>query len=198
MPQPVTWRALLVSNLITLLIALTVVVAALFVLSRTLMDELPDGAMPFRVTLPEGMRARVTNDVDIEVPLKDTVRVPITETLSTQASVDTEVPVAMTVDVNQRIPVNTELRIDTSMEARILGVWTELPVRGSVPIEMSVPVSMSIPIQQTIPLKLDTPVSVALDEDLSIPVDTTFRSPVRMLSPLAIEAEPLVMGITAP
>lgn len=186
MAQPVTWRMLVLSNLITLVLTLAIIVFGVF--------WLPD-RLPFRVTMPDGMTASVTNAVKIEVPLDERVSVPIRDTFSANARVDTDVPIRMTVRLDQTFPVKTTLDLDTRVQASIFGAWMTIPIRGKVPIDVDVPVKADIPIDQRIPLKLETPVSVDLDETLAVPMQTTFTSQARLLSPLTIQPEPLTLGI---
>ena len=203
MAQPITWRILLLSNLITLVLTLAIIVFGVLWLPALLFSQeegtgptvqLPD-RLPFRVTVPEGMTAQVTNAVKIEVPLDKQVSVPIRDTFEANARVDTDVPIQMTVSVDQTIPVETTLNLDTEVEASVLGAWMTIPIRGEVPIDVDVPVKADIPVDQRIPLKLETPVSVDLDETLDVPMETTFTSQARLLSPLAIQPEPLTLGI---
>ena len=74
-------------------------------------------------------------------------------------------------------------------------VNTDVPIQMTVSVDQTIPVKADIPIDQRIPLKLETPVSVDLDETLDMPMQTTFTSQARLLSPLAIQPEPLVLGI---
>ncbi|KAA8977828.1 hypothetical protein [Halospina sp. K52047b] len=203
MARPVTWRMLVLSNLITLLLTLLIIVSGILWLPALLFSQgetggptvqLPD-RLPFRVTMPQGMTARVTNAVEIEVPLDERVSVPVRDTFNANARVDTNVPIQMTVSVDQTIPVKTTLDLDTRVEASIFGAWMTIPIRGRVPIDVDVPVKADIPVNQRIPLKLETPVSVDLDETLEVPMQTTFTSKARLLSPLAIQPEPLILGI---
>ncbi|TDT44258.1 hypothetical protein DES49_0358 [Halospina denitrificans] len=206
MDKTVTWRALVLTAIASVLVTLAIVAIVLMLLpmillglvtddeGRTTSINLPE-KLPFRITMPEGMTANVTNPVEISVPLKEKVSVPIRNQFSTEANIDTRVPLDMTVHIDQRIPVNTTLELDTDIQAKVFGVWMKMPIKGSLPINLDVPVTADIPIQQSIPLKMNAPVSVQLDEVFTVPVDTTFTSKTRLLTPLMIQPEPMVIGV---
>ena len=206
MDKPVTWRALLLTGAASVLVTLAIMAASLALLlmlflqpvtddqGRTTSINLPE-KLPFRITMPEGMIAKVTNPIEISVPLKDELSVPIRNAFTTEATIDARIPIDMNVRIDQRIPVDTSVDLETEIQAKVFGVWVKMPIKGSVPINLDVPVQAEIPVQQSIPLKLKTPVTVKLDEVFRVPVDTTLTSRARLLTPLVIEPEPMVIGI---
>ncbi|XOZ32371.1 hypothetical protein ACMDCT_09140 [Halomonadaceae bacterium KBTZ08] len=202
MAQPITWRILLLSNLLTMLLTLLILACGALWLPALLLEQADSGSptiqlperLPFRVTMPEGMTARVNNAVDIRVPLDERVSVPINGTFDARARVKTDVPIEMTVSLDQTLPIKTTLDLDTEVKARVLGAWMTIPIRGEVPIDMAVPVNADIPVSQRLPVELEAPVSVDLDETLEIPMKTTFTSRAHLLSPLSIQPDPLTLG----
>lgn len=205
MRNAVTWRALLLTSAASILLTLAIVAAVLILFPMLLLREVAshDGnslrfnlpeKLPVRVTMPEGMQATVSNPVDIRMPLKSPVSVPIEKTFTTPVDISADVPINMTVHFEETIPVRQELPVDTRVEARLFGVWTEFPVRGTVPINLDVPVSVDIPVSKRVSVDFTTPVTVHLDESFSVPAGTTFQGDTRLLSPLDINTAPLVLG----
>jgi|GEM_PF-731951 polyphosphate kinase len=206
MDKPVTWRALLLTAAASVLVTLAIMAASLALLLMLFLQPATDDqgritsinlpeTLPFRITMPEGMTAKVTNPIKISVPLKDKLSVPIRNAFTTEATIDARIPIDMNVRVDQRIPVDTSMDLDTEIQAKVFGVWVKMPIKGSVPINLDVPVQAEIPVQQSIPLKLKTPVTVKLDEVFTVPVNTTLTSRARLLTPLVIQPEPMVIGI---
>ena len=206
MDRPVTWRALLLTAIASVLVTLTIVAATVALLPVLLLQKATNGQepvtsvnlpdpFPFRITMPEGMTANVTNPLEISVPVKKKISVPIRNRFSTDVRLDTRIPLDMTLHIDQRVPVRTTLELDTEIQAEVFGVWLDMPVKGNIPLNIDVPITANIPIQQSIPLELEAPVTVQLDEVFTVPIDTTINSTTRLLTPLIIQPDPTVIGL---
>ncbi|MDX1458130.1 MAG: hypothetical protein R3276_11125 [Marinobacter sp.] len=130
-------------------------------------------------------------DVDLAVPLRQTLALPLQGQYRANLSLDTLVPLSMTIPYTDTVVVDTELTIgaDTSM---IYGWLPDLPVRGVLPVRFELPVQLTIPIETQVRLRYEGPVtfainqvlrpsldaelhtSLTLDHDMSTPVTNSF------------------------
>lgn len=135
---------------------------------------------------PMGMRAEVLEPIDVDladtiharVPVNQTLRLPVAETLNVTASFDSPVRIRMDVPVQHELRLDQAIPLNTTIETEFLGARQSLPVRGMIPIRATVPISLVIPIDQDVPLKFTAPVAVRLDQELSVPLHTEFEADI--------------------
>lgn len=150
-----------------------------------------DMSLPIRnqaatVSLPEPMqvRAKVLNDLDVmvkghlatQIPIDQTIKVPINETLHTVISFDNEVPIKMTVPVNYNLPLDQKIHVDSTVKVRLLGKDISLPIRGDIPIKAQIPININVPIDQKVRLKFVAPADAKLHQTLNVPLKTTIAT----------------------
>ena len=74
-----------------------------------------------KIQVNQPLDALIEGEIDAEVPLKTTLRVPFYQTLHPRIYMDAYAPVKMTVPVKQDLKINQMLPVDTSIISGILG-----------------------------------------------------------------------------
>lgn len=151
---------------------------------------------PVTVALPGAIpiRAKVLNNLDItldtklktQVPIDQTITVPIKDTLHVHVAFDHDVPIKMQVPVHATIPVDQIIPIDSKVKVDVLGVPITLPIKGNVPIKAEIPVNLTIPVDQQVHLKFTAPAAVTLDEPLKLPLKARIDAVVPISGHLSV------------
>lgn len=144
--------------------------------------NLPIRNQPATVTLPEPIqvKAKVLNELDVmvkghlatEIPIDQTIQVPVKDTLHTVISFDNEVPIKMQVPVKYTLPLDQKIHVDSTVKVRLLGRDISLPIRGDIPIKAQIPININVPVNQNIRLKFVAPADARLEQKLNIPLRT--------------------------
>lgn len=122
----------------------------------------------------------------VPVPINQTVRVALPDTLTARALVNSSAPIDTTVDFAGSIPVTIDLDM-------LLPVRSWLPrVHVKTPVSLVVPIELTVPIHAQVPLNLDTRVTAQIDQPLNVPLHTTFK--VRV--PIKTDAQALAINET--
>jgi hypothetical protein len=175
-----------ISALIVFMVAIGLGVVAGWWVFKNFDMNLPVRNQPATVTLPEPMqvRAKVLNDLDVmvkgqlstEIPIDQSIQVPINETLHTVISFDHDVPIKMQVPVSYTLPLDQVIHVDSKVKVTVLGKDISLPIRGDIPIKAQIPINMNVPIDQRVRLKFVAPADAKLQQQLNIPLKTTIAT----------------------
>ncbi len=133
---------------------------------------------PVQLRLPPGMVAvaevsaplqtRIDMQPVVQIPIKQTIAVQVSEHLHATAHLKTIVPVDTSVTVEHVIPISTTLQMQVALRS-----WLPtMPV--SVPITVNVPIKITVPVKADVPVDMDVAVSAELPPSLNIPIDTVF------------------------
>ncbi|TAM13020.1 MAG: hypothetical protein EPN72_11395 [Nevskiaceae bacterium] len=154
---------------------------------------------PVAVTIPGEVpvTARITSNLEIDlktnlktqVPVDQTIVVPVKDVLHVHVAFDHDVPIRMNVPVKAMIPVNQKIPVDTTVTVTALGVPVTLPLRGEVPIKAEIPVNLNIPVNQQVHLQFTAPAQVTLDEPLKLPLKTRIDTVVPISAHLSVPVE---------
>lgn len=189
-------RDMLAVFALTLLLWLVVIAAGAalirdrFDATLTLLDQ------GVQLSLPPDMPARaqaltpLSTHLDwtptVQVPINQTVRVNLPDSLSARALVNSSTPIDTTVDFAGSIPVTIQLDM-------LVPVRSWLPrVHVKTPVSLVVPIQLTVPIHAQVPLNLDTQVTARIDQPLDVPLRTTFK--VRV--PIRTDAQALAVNQT--
>lgn len=143
-------------------------------------------SMPARAQALTPLRTHLDWTPTVAVPIDQTVRVDLPDTLTARTVVNSSAPIHTRVDFDGRIPVTIDLDLD-------LPVRRWLPrVHVKTPVSLVVPVKLSVPIDAQIPLALDTNVVTRIPAPLDIALRTTLRARV----PIHDDAQALAINQT--
>lgn len=143
---------------------------------------------------PVNVSADVLNNLEIEindaitttVPINQTIRIPIKDTLRVVAKFDNEIPIKMTVPVRDKITIDQVLDVDTVIKANLLGDTHDLPIRGKIPVKAVVPISLNIPVDQIVRVKFEAPAEVKIVEPLEVPLQADIAATIPIRSQMSV------------
>lgn len=162
---------------------------------------------PLQIRINDALRvsARVGDPLDvsiretlsIEAPLKQTVAVPVAESVPVMAKMHGPVRVMATIPIDQSIQLDQAIPIDTEVEAHFLGGTHRIPLKGLIPIKASIPLRFDLPVDQDVNMDLNAPMMVELDHVFSVALDTTLRSEVLVSGRLQLPLlDPMQANVT--
>lgn len=194
--RPVGLRALVVVSVITLLAWLLFIVGATWwvranvqarvqLRDQSLLMRLPQG-METNVDVRSRVMTRLQADPMLAVPVHQTMRVRLPDTLEARTVVRTVVPVQTQFQYKTEIPVDTLVSMDVPVVSWLPAMAIQLPIRVTVPVDITVPISVQLP------LALDLRAKGHVTEPLKVPMHTTMR----MRVPLRADIEAEVLSRT--
>lgn len=135
-----------------------------------------DDAIDADVKLDHPLDVQVEGRVNSVIPIRETLNIPLTQTLNPHVYIDSHVPIKTTIPVKQMLEVEQILPVDTRVNVKVLGKNVNLPLKGDIPIKIEVPLDLSVPLDQTVHLKFDTDVKTVLKENLKIPIQQDIKA----------------------
>lgn len=129
-----------------------------------------------KVKIHDALDVDVKGRVNAEIPIREKLNIPLTQTLTPRVYFDNQVPIKTIIPVREVLNVDQNLAVDTRVKVKILGKDISLPLKGTIPIQLKVPIEMDVPLEQKVHLKFDAPVKTVLKENLQIPLDTTLKT----------------------
>ena len=160
-----------------------------WVLSRIDLSLLLDH-QPLSVVIPQDLSGkagvkgrldlRLSETIRTQVPVNQSVTIPIKERLDIMVLFDGEIPLRMNVRLKDRIPLRQIIDLDTTIEAFLpeFGTTMKIPLRGKAAIDIEVPVDLVIPVDQMLRLQFSSPVTAFLDQRLTVPLEAVIDAEV--------------------
>lgn len=128
------------------------------------------------VKIHDALDVDVTGRVNASIPIKETLNIPLKQTLKPMVYFDNQVPIKTVIPVRENLNIQQDMSVDTTVKVKVFGRDIKLPLRGNIPIQLNVPISMDVPLEQNIHLKFNAPVETVLKENLIIPLDATLKT----------------------
>lgn len=147
---------------------------------------------PLTIRLPEqaDIVMRTSNKIDVlmkgiihaQVPLRQTLNLPVKGTYLTEVDIDTSVPLETVIIYEGVIPIDTIADIEAKAPVNFQNVkkYKNLHFKAKLPMKLNLPVKLVVPVKQNIPLKYKGPLKVTLDHVITTPVDTTLRTALKV------------------
>lgn len=141
-----------------------------------------------RIRLPEQTNTvlTATNTVDVlmkgvitaQVPLRQTLDLPVRGTYDTLIDLDTLVPLETTIVYEGIIAIDTVADIEARAPVNFQNVkkYKNLHFKAKLPMKLQVPVRLVVPVRQQIPFKYQGPLRVTIDHVIRSPVGTTLHT----------------------
>lgn len=148
-----------------------------------------NGPVSAQVEMPRPVSVRMQGKIEAQVPIDQTIAVPVKDTIHTLITIKHSVPIKTNILINQKIPINQTVHVDGKVKVKILGKDIELPVRGDIPIKATIPVHFTIPINQNIPLNFSVPVNSQVDMTLQVPIKSTITTVVPIKTDLQVQLQ---------
>jgi hypothetical protein len=186
--NPFWWAVLISVVLSTLLILGLAGFGFWYLRAHGFSVRVPLGGQRMTVVLPSrlAVQARVTSNpqaridtrIPVDVPLAQTLTVPLRQDLHATVHFDHDVPLHTTIDYHGSVHVHQSIPLDATVHASVLGMDLEIPVKGNIPIDTTIPVDLQVPVDQSIHLRFQAPIRAHLDEALRVPLHGTIHSDV--------------------
>lgn len=164
---------------------------------------------PLTIRLPEqaNITMRTTHDIDVlmkgvitaQVPLVQTLNLPVNGTYDTIIDLDTLVPLETVITYEGVIPVDSMADIEAKAPVNFQNVkkYKNFRFKAKLPLKLSLPVKLVVPVKQNVRIKYQGPMRVKIDHVIKAPVNTTlhtalkvnqqFRVPVTSSLPLQLD-----------
>ncbi len=109
-------------------------------------------------------------DIKYKIPFDTTLNIPLDTTLDVPLSKPVKVVVDHDFRIDQDFYIKSKLPIDTTVETQVMGVNTELPVKGEIPIDISFPLNDYIKVDEELLCNTSDPISCTIKQSIDVPV----------------------------
>lgn len=156
------------------------------------------GEQPLTIQLPpqSDIVMRTDHKVDVlmkgtiyaQVPLKQTLDLPVNGTYDTIVDIDTKVPLETVITYEGVIPVDSMADIEAKAPVNFQNVkkYKNLHFKAKLPLKMRLPVKLVVPVKQVIPLRYHGPLKVTINHVIRTPVDTTLKTALKVNQPFSV------------
>ncbi|MCC2658552.1 MAG: hypothetical protein K0Q76_3660 [Panacagrimonas sp.] len=123
-----------------------------------------------------------------QVPLKQTLDLPVNGTYDTIVDIDTKVPLETVITYEGVIPVDSMADIEARAPVNFQNVkkYKNLHFKAKLPLKLRLPVKLVVPVKQVIPLKYHGPLKVTINHVIKAPVDTTLKTALKVNQPFSV------------
>lgn len=117
-----------------------------------------------------------------QVPLVQTLDLPVKGTYDTIVNIDTKVPLETVITYEGVIPVDSIAEIEAKAPVNFQNVkkYKNLHFKAKLPLKLRLPVKLVVPVKQDIPLKYHGPLRVGIDHVIRAPVNTTLKTALKV------------------
>ena len=153
---------------------------------------------PLTIQLPQqsDIVMRTDHKIDVlmkgtiyaQVPLKQTLDLPVNGTYDTIVDIDTHVPLDTVITYEGIIPVDSMADIEAKAPVNFQNVkkYKNLHFKAKLPLKMQLPVKLVVPVKQMIPLKYHGPLKVTINHVIKAPVDTILKTALKVNQPFSV------------
>lgn len=117
-----------------------------------------------------------------QVPLVQTLDLPVNGTYDTIVNLDTRVPLETVITYEGIIPVDSIAEIEAKAPVNFQNVkkYKNLHFKAKLPLKLRLPVKLVVPVKQDIPLKYHGPLRVGIHHVIRAPVNTTLKTALKV------------------
>ncbi len=117
-----------------------------------------------------------------QVPLKQTLDLPVKGTYDTIVDIDTKVPLETVITYEGIIPVDSMADIEAKAPVNFQNVkkFKNLHFKARLPLKLRLPIKLVVPVKQDIVLRYHGPLRVTLDHVIKAPVDTVLKTALKV------------------
>jgi hypothetical protein len=121
---------------------------------------------------------RLNGFIDAEVPLQQTLKLPVIGRYDADVVLDTEIPIAFTVVYKGVIPVDTmaDVRGTTDFTYQKVKRLRNVAFAVKLPLQFEQPVSFKVPVNTKLRFKYKGRLQLALNQVIEAPVDTVLKT----------------------
>lgn len=149
-----------------------------------------DESLPVEVDLDTTVSVPLAQDLPVEIPIRQHLHARLPHAIRVPLDIELDVPLDETVHVRAGIPVDTAIKLDTVVWTRVGPLRVPIPLKARVPLQTVIPVDsqirirvddLRVKIRREIEVTLTDPIPVEVDETfkLVVPLNAEVRAPVR-------------------
>jgi hypothetical protein len=120
--------------------------------------------------------------IHAQVPLVQTLDLPVSGTYDTIIDLDTHVPLETVITYEGILPIDTLADIQAKAAVNFQNVkkFKNLHFKAKLPMKMRLPIKLVVPVKQLIPLRYHGPLRVKIDHVIRAPVGTTLHAALQV------------------
>lgn len=151
---------------------------------------LSDQPLTIRLPPQADIKMRTTNNIDVlmkgvitaQVPLVQTLNLPVNGTYDTIIDLDTVVPLETVITYEGVIPVDSMADIEARAPVNFQNVkkYKNLNFKAKLPLKLSLPVKLVVPVKQNVRIKYKGPMRVTINHVIKAPVGTTLNTSLKV------------------
>lgn len=151
---------------------------------------LTDQPLMLRLPPQSDIVMRTDNRIDVlmkgtiyaQVPLRQTLDLPVRGTYDTIVNIDTRVPLDTVITYEGIIPVDSIAQIEARAPVNFQNVkkFKNLHFKAALPLKLRLPVKLVVPVKQDILLEYHGPLRITLDHVIRAPVDTVLKTALQV------------------
>jgi len=133
-----------------------------------------------RVNRP--MNIKLEGPVTAEVPLQQTLAIPLQGSYRTTAAFDTTLPLHLTLHYHGQVPVKTYVDIQGNTNL-VTGQHWFLPhfaLKARIPVSLMLPVDLTVPVDTPLRFSYRGPLQISLNQTISAPINTVLHTHLRL------------------
>ena len=146
---------------------------------------IPD-PMKVGIDILDDLDIELDTDLETSVPIDQRLDLAIREKMNVEVTLDDSVPIEMDVPLEKTIQLDQKIPIDGEVEAKVLGQWITLPVKGKLPVEADIPIDITVPVEQMVDISFTSPAEVRFLENLSVPLKTDIDTTIPLETDLSV------------
>lgn len=137
-----------------------------------------DSSLPVSASVDHTFHIPIKNEFDYAVPVKTVVKLPVNQKFNITFDKPLDIPIDHVFHVDEKINVKTEFPFETKVNIKILGVSTEVPVKGVIPLNVVIPLKHDFHIKDTMAIKPREALPVPVNSVFDVPLDFVLRGKV--------------------
>lgn len=143
---------------------------------------------PMRVELPPtaNVTMEISEKIDVllkgrinaQVPLVQTLDLPVNGVYDTIVDLDTEVPLKTTIHYEGIIPIDTMADIEAKAPINFQNIkkYKNMHFKARLPMKMRLPVKLTVPVDEVVRIRYRGPLKVAIDHVIRAPVSSELKT----------------------
>jgi len=137
-----------------------------------------DSSLPVLVSVDHTFHIPIKNEFDYAVPVKTVVKLPVNQKFNITFDKPLDIPLDHVFHVDEKINVKAEFPFETKVNIKILGVSTEVPVKGVIPLNMVIPLKHDFHIKDTLAIKPQEALPFPVNSVFDVPLDFVLKGKV--------------------
>lgn len=137
-----------------------------------------DSSLPVTASVDHTFQIPIKNNFDYAVPVKTVVSLPVNQKFNITFDKPLNIPIDHVFHVDEKLNVKTEFPFETKVTVKILGVNTDVPVKGVIPLNLVIPLKHDFHIKDTLAIKPQEALPFPINSVFDVPLDFVLKGKV--------------------